>query len=140
MRTIRERDGYTYGIYAGLEGFLERTQGDFTIRATFSPGNWREALEATRREIGIFIRDGLTEEALATKKDEIAGRYLIGLGTSRGLAGMLLDIAEKGRPLEYLYEYPRLIRVVTLDGLQALAPLVAPERLSMAASGTFSNA
>lgn len=140
MRTIRERDGYTYGIYAGLGGFLERTQGNFTVSATFSPGNWREALDATRREIGVFIDTGLTPEALATKKDEMAGRYLIGLATSRGLANELLGIGEKGWPLEYLWKYPDLVRAVPLETLKDLAPLIATDRLSVAASGSFPKA
>ncbi len=137
MRTIRERDGYTYGIYAQQVGFLEKTQGAFRIWATFSPATFTEAVAATKKEINVFLKKGMTEDALSFKKDEMIGNYLIGLSTTRGLAGMLHTIGVEGKPLSYIDAYPSLIRAITLSEIQNLSPLLAPEKLSLAASGTF---
>jgi len=137
MRTIRERDGYTYGIYAQQVGFLEKTQGAFRIWATFSPATFTEAVAATKKEITVFLKKGMTEDALSLKKDEMIGNYLIGLSTTRGLAGMLHTIGVEGKPLSYIDAYPSLIRAITLSEVQNLSPLLAPENLSLAASGTF---
>ncbi len=137
MRTIRERDGYTYGIYAQQAGFTKNAHGMFRIWATFSPHNFDEAVAATRKEIATFLASGITERALETKKDEMTGNYLIGLSTTRGLASMLHTIGAEGKPLSYIDEYPHLLRAITVKQLKDLAPLVAPERLSLAASGSF---
>lgn len=137
MRTIRERDGYTYGIRSQQVGFLENTHGAFRVWATFSPHNFQEAVAATRKEIDIFLKSGITEASLATKKDEMTGNYLVGLSTTRGLATALHLIGTEGRSLSYLDEYPEHLRMVSVRQLKDLAPLIASKKLSMAASGTF---
>jgi zinc protease len=137
MRTIRERDGYTYGIRSQMTGFTRGTHGSFRVWATFSPHNFKEAVAATRKEIGIFLKSGLTEDALATKKDEARGSYLIGLSTTRGLANALHKIGAEGKSLSYIDELPNLIQAVTLAEIKHLAPLIAPGTFSLAASGTF---
>lgn len=137
MRTIRERDGYTYGIYAQQSGFAKDTQGAFRIWATFSPANFHEAVAATRKEIDLFLKNGITEGALETKKDEATGNYLIGLSTTRGLAIMLHTIGLEAKPLSYIDAFPSLIRAITLNEVKSLAPLIASKNLSVAASGTF---
>lgn len=139
MRTIRERDGYTYGIRSQQTGFTKGTQGMFRIWATFSPANFTEAVAATRKEIGIFLKTGITEETLATKKDETIGNYLIGLSTTRGLASALHTIGTEGKPLSHMDEYPSLIRAVSVSELKSLAPLISADTLSLAASGTFAK-
>lgn len=139
MRTIRERDGYTYGIYTQPSGFSKGTQGAFRIWATFSPATFSEAVAATRKEIDRFLTTGITDTALETKKDETVGRYLIGLSTTRGLASALHTVATEGKPLSYIDAFPSLIRAITLPELKAIAPLMASARLSLAASGTFTK-
>jgi len=137
MRTIRERDGYTYDIRAALSGFTKGTHGMFRIAATFSPDTFEEAVAATKKEIGVFLKSGVTEAALETKKGEMTGNYLIGLSTTHGLAEALHALGAEGKPLSYLDDYPHLVRAVRLSELKELAPLIRAENLSLAASGTF---
>ncbi|HEX2792247.1 MAG TPA: insulinase family protein [Candidatus Paceibacterota bacterium] len=139
MRTIRERDGYTYGIYAMPAGFDDQAAGYFRIWATFSPHNFKEAVAATRKEIGIFLKSGMTEEALAKKKGEIAGSYQVGLSTTSGLAGILHKIGREGKPLSYIDAYPELVRALTLADIKAASALVPLSKLSLAAAGSLAK-
>lgn len=137
MRTIRERDGLTYGIYASLVGFEGENDGAFRIWATFSPATFEKAVAQTQKEISIFLSKGITEEQLTLKKSELAGKYAISLGTSAGLAGILHTIGVEGRSLSYIDEYPSLIEAVTLAELKQAASLVPWKQLTITASGTF---
>lgn len=139
MRTIRERDGYTYGIYAMPGGFEDGRDGYFLIWATFSPENYQKALTATRTEIGTFLASGITDAALARKKTEMIGRYLLGLSTTRGRALALLALLQEGKPMSYLDEYPRLIEALTPGDLVAVAGQIPFMTLAVSASGTFDN-
>ncbi len=137
MQTIRERDGLTYGIYAGLRGFEDGADGYLRVWATFSPEMFAKSVEALRREMRHFFAHGMTETALERKKEEITGSYLVGLSTTRGLARSLHQLTIDGRDLSYLAEYPDLIRNIPLAEVRAAAELVPLDKLAFAASGTF---
>lgn len=137
MRTIRERDGYTYDIYAMPYGFEDGADGALRILATFSPKTYGEALAATHKEIQTFLRNGMTRDALSIKQDQMVGAYAVSLATTRGLASVLHTIGIEGRPLAYIDEYPSLIQTVSLEDLHAIAKIVPFDRLSFSAAGTF---
>lgn len=137
MRTIRERDGYTYGIYALPGGFEDKSDGHFIIWATFSPDTFEKALIQTHKEIEVFLATGITKKSLEKKKTEIIGRYLLGLSTTRGLASALHGIGVEGRPLSYLDEYQEKLKALTVADVVAATSLVPLKSLRVAAAGTF---
>lgn len=137
MQTLRERDGLTYGIYAGLSGLSDGADGYLRVRATFSPDMYTKSIETLYRELGIFFSKGITDGALQKKKEEIAGSYLVGLSTTRGLARTIHQFAIDGRDLSYLGEYPTIIQSTSLADVRSAADLVPLNKLSLAASGTF---
>ena len=137
MRTIRERDGLTYGIYGSLTGFDDFTTGFFRIWATFAPAVYKKAIVKVKEEIRTFLKTGITKEALATKKQEIRGTYQVSLSTSSGLAHTLHAIGKQGKPVSFIDTYPSLIEEITLHDINAVKNLLDPKNLSLAASGTF---
>jgi zinc protease len=137
MRTVRERDGLTYGIYANPVGFGGGADGALRISATFSPATFDTAVSTTRKEIQNFLSKGLTDTALEAKKAEMTGKYVVGLATSRGLAGILHMIGVEEKPLAYIDEYPSLINAVTVADLKKVAALIPFDKLSLSAAGTF---
>jgi zinc protease len=137
MRTIRERDGLTYGIYVVPYGFENARDGLLRIWATFSPDTFKTAVESTRKEIRLFFKHGLVEEAIEERKERLKGVYLVGLSTNRGLAAVLHAIGREGKPLSYVDDYSMLVDKITLADLQKAAALIPLDRLSLAAAGTF---
>ena len=137
MRTVREREGLTYGIYATPGGFNHGREGFFRIWATFSPATFRKAVEMTRKEIAMFLAEGLTEESIATRKGRLIGVYHVGLSTTRGLASMLHMFGKEKRELSYLDEYPKKIEAMTLEEVREAGKLIPFEKLVVAAAGTF---
>ena len=137
MQTIRERDGLTYGIYAALRGFGDGADGYMRIWATFSPEMFAKSAEALRKELRHFFAHGMKETALARKKEEVTGSYLVGLSTTRGFARALHQLTIDGRDLSYLAKYPDYIRAVSLAEVRRAADLVRLDKLAFVASGTF---
>lgn len=137
MRTIRERDGLTYGIRANLNGIGMTKDGIFQIWATFSPKTFEQAVRATRKEVKTFISSMLTSKFLLQKQDQLTGSYVVGLATTSGLANTIIANAEEGKPLSYIDAYPDLVRAVTVEDLKVVAKLIPFDKLSLAASGTF---
>jgi len=137
MRTIRERDGLTYGIKATPTGFSVDTEGIFQIWATFSPETFRKAVLATRKEILTFFTRGITEKALTNKQTELSGSYLVGLGSTLGLARVLHKIGMDGKPLSYIDEYPKLVQKITLREINEVAQLIPKTTFSVVACGTI---
>lgn len=140
MRTVRERDGLTYGIYAVPAGFGDGADGMFRIWGTFSPDTYARAVDVTRTEIARFRKNGITEDILQKKKEEIAGSYAIGLSTTGGLAGMLHTLGREGKPLSYADTVTDLIRAITISDLRAVEALIPFDQLSLAAAGTLPQA
>lgn len=136
-RTIRERDGLTYSIHANPVGFAGRADGALRISASFSPATYEKAIEATKREIGIFLKSGINEKAMLAKKAELAGRYAIGLGTSRGLANELHWIGIEGKPLSYIDEYPSIINALQVRDLKKVSSQISFDKLAIVSAGTF---
>lgn len=137
MKTIRDRDGLTYGIWAQLTGFAYDTDGYFRLGATFSPLLYEQAVVTVRKELKEFFTRGLTEKSLKSTKERLAGSYQVSLATTRGLATTLHAFAKNGYGVSYLTEYPKLIEHVSLKEVKAAAQLIPLDKLALAASGTF---
>jgi len=137
MSTIRERDGLTYGVYAMPSGFSGLADGDFRVWATFSPEKFDQSVAALRKEISLFFKQGMTEERLEARKDEVIGSYIVGLATTGGFATMLHSIGAEGKSLAYVDEFPELVQAVTIQDLLSAAKLIQLDKLSLVAAGTF---
>jgi zinc protease len=137
MQTVREREGLTYGISASLDDFSNDTEGFFRIWSMFSPLLFEKGVATIRKEVKVFFAKGITDNALALKKEEILGTYVVGLSTTRGLASRLHAIGIRGKELSYLDKYQELVDVVSLDDLHAAAALIPLNKLSLSAAGTF---
>jgi zinc protease len=137
MQTVRERDGLTYGISSAMDGFGIGIEGYFRIWSTLSPLLYEKGLETIRKEVKNFFKNGITEDASESKKDEILGTYLVSLSTTRGLASKLHAIGRDAKQLSYIDEYSEIIRKMKLDQIRAAAGLIPLDKLSLSAAGTF---
>lgn len=137
MRTIRDRDGLTYGIYGRLSGFDDDIQGYVRIWATFAPAVYERAVGKVREEMTYFLQHAVAAEALKAKKKEIEGSYQVSLGTSGGLASTIHTILRKGKKLSFIEEYITRIDAISIADLRRVAHYLSPEEFFLSASGTF---
>ena len=137
MQTVRDRDGLTYGIYAGHYGH-DRTGGYWVVNASFNPALFGKGLEATMVELEKWFENGITAEELAFRKSNITGSFKVGTATTSGLAGTLLGFLERDLDPEYLYQFEKDIEAVTLEEVnQAIKKYVDLDKLVIIKSGSL---
>jgi zinc protease len=83
-------------------------------------------------------KNGISADELAYRKTSIAGKFLIGLETTSGLANALLDCVESGFDLTHLDEFPAKVNALTLDEVNvAIKKYIDPSKLALIKAGTM---
>ncbi|HVL74493.1 MAG TPA: pitrilysin family protein [Noviherbaspirillum sp.] len=135
---LREKEGLTYGIHAGLTVGMLEPGGRITISSTFAPQN-RERFEAiVRDELEQVLRQGFTEAELADTKESILRSRRQALVGEGSVAGMLADNLYWGRTMEWREQRDQAYAALQLaDVNAALRKYLDPARLSIAVAGDF---
>jgi zinc protease len=118
MSTVRDKEGLTYNIGASM-GDDSIADGVWEISASFAPALLAKGIESTRRELGKWWKDGVTEQELAARKQGVVGGYFVGLSTTAGLAETLLANAQRGYDPSWLDGYPKAIKALTREQVNA---------------------
>jgi len=139
MSIVRDDEGLTYGIYSSLGGDTY-SDGEFAISGTFSPDLLAQGFSSTMREFKRWVKDGVTEDELKSAKTRIIGSYKVGLSTTRGIAGSLLSITQRGYEPSYMDEYPNLVNNLTLEEVNnAIKKYINPEDAITVVAGTVTK-
>lgn len=109
---VRDREGLTYGIGAGLRDDSFR-DGAWLVRGTFAPSLLEKGLTSTRREIESWLKDGVTAEELEFRKSFLTGAFAVRIETTDGLAEELLRCAERGFDVRWLDDFPAKVAALT---------------------------
>jgi len=136
MSHVRDRDGLTYHIGAGLS---EDTfsDGSWRVDASFAPQLLEKGLASTRHEVQLWWSQGVTEKELAARKQGLIGNYHVSLATTGGMAGALLQAVERGYEISWLDEYPEAINALTVAQVNAaIKRHLDPEKLVLIEAGT----
>lgn len=138
MRTVREKEGLTYGIYGRLAAFDDEAPGHLEVWGTFAPELLSRGLSSALRELRRLIEKGGSARELADQKTMVSGAHHIGLSTTGGRAGALLTILEDGKSPRYLDSYLADIERVTLSDVnRVMRKYWNPEKLAIAAAGSI---
>jgi zinc protease len=139
MSIIRDDEGLTYGIYSVLSGDTF-SDGKFFISGTFSPALLAKGYSSTMREFKRWVNEGVTADELKSAKTRAIGSYKVGLSTTRGIAGRLLSITQRGYEPSYMDEYPKLIDSVTLEEVNAaIKKYINPDKVITVVAGTVTE-
>lgn len=139
MSTVRDQEGLTYGIGAGLteDTFVD---GRWTISASFAPTLLEKGVASTRRELERWWRDGVTASELEARKTNMVGAYQVGLATTAGMAGAMLQTVNRGKPLAWLDQYPKAIEALTVEQVNtAIRKHLDPAKMALVEAGTLAG-
>jgi zinc protease len=115
---VRDREGLTYNISAAVtEDSI--VDGAWDISASFAPTLLAKGIASTRRELGKWWKDGVTDQELAERKQGLIGSYLVGLSTTAGLAGAIMTSIERGYDVSWLDSYSGAVKALTRDQVNA---------------------
>lgn len=137
MGTVRDKEGLTYGINAGVtdDTFVG---GSWTVNAAFAPTLLEKGIASTQRVVDAWWKDGVTAAELAARKTSMIGSFQVSLATTEGMAGAMLQTVNRGKPISWLDDYPKAIQALTLEQVNAaIRKHVDPRKLVLIEAGTF---
>jgi len=136
MKTIREREGLTYVVYAYMSGFERVVDGAITMWGTFAPQLFARGREAIAREVRKVVDEGVSEEEAKKFRELIFNKTRVQMSNSMAFAKAAHAVAAEGRPLAYLDEFPqRVLKTTRLAINRALKKYLNPAKLAEAAAG-----
>lgn len=137
LSKVRDEEGLTYDIRGGLASDTF-SDGEFRITASFAPESLERGLASTRRELEAWHRSGITADELSRVKSDLIGSYKVGLATTDGMAGAILDTIHLGYDLSWLDRYPQVIAALSLERVnQTISSYVNPDQLVLVKAGTL---
>lgn len=116
---IREKRGLAYSVYA----YLSPMRHSALLAGGVATQNARaaESLSVIRAEWRKLAEKGITAKELETAKTYMNGSFPLRLGSSRGIAGMLVGIQISELGMDYIKKRPSLINSISLDDANRVA-------------------
>jgi zinc protease len=140
MGIVRDKEGLTYSISAVVSDD-SITDGRWDISASFAPALLDKGIASTRRELGRWWNEGVTEQELAARKQGLVGTYLVGLSTTAGLAGAILTNIQRGYDVNRLDEFPGAVNALTRNQVNAaIKTHIDPAKMVLAEAGSVAAA
>jgi zinc protease len=136
---VRDTEGLTYGIAAGLTG-SGQLEHAWAVNATFAPSLLEQGLTSTRRELAKWHREGINEDELDYRKSSLAGSHRVSMATTSGLAEMILNTVRRGLELTWIDEYPQKVAALTLEQTNSvIKKYLDPDKLVTVRAGTLGD-
>jgi zinc protease len=136
MKTVREEEGLTYGVYSYPGGFSYGTDGYASVWATFAPELFEKGRAAIMREINKIIEEGPTANEVKRHAAMYEARSRVLCANSSELSRVAHDIAVEGRRPSYLDEFPqRILKLTKSQVHKALKKYLIIKNLSESAAG-----
>lgn len=133
---VREKRGLVYDVYSSFDATL----GGGPWYASFgtNPKNADTAIAVTRNTVEQFKRSGPTQEQLKRAQGFIIGAFAINLEDNLQLARTLGSVEFFGLGMDYLQDYPKYYRAVTLPQVKAAAAkYLHPETSTLVIAGPY---
>ena len=131
---IRERQGMAYYAFSSFDPSLG--PGPLVIRAGVDPSNVDRAMEAIDHEVGVFGRDGATEQEIIETRRFLIGSIPRMLENNSSIATFLQTVEFFGLGLDYDRRLPSLLSAVTRDDVNgAAASILDPSRACVVVAG-----
>lgn len=140
MANVRDKEGLTYGIYSAVTGDVY-ADGDFRIGAQFAPELLEKGLASAKRQLTAWHQQGITAAELARVKGDLVGTYKLGLSTTGGMAGAIINTMNRELPLSFIDEYGSKVNALTLAQVNgAIKQHLDPAKMILIKAGTVPGA
>jgi len=131
---VREEKNLAYDAYSVLQGGLG--PAPWYAAAGVAPPNVEAAIAAILAEIERIQNELVPAAELADNQAYRIGSLPMSLETNGGLANVISDMELYGLGLDYLLEYPHLIREITPERIRVAAQkYLSTEQLGIAVAG-----
>ena len=140
MANVRDKEGLTYGIYSAVTNDT-CADGDWRIGAQFAPELLDKGIASPKRQLPEWYEHGITEAELTNNKGKYVGGYKLGLATTGGMAGAILNTMNRDLPLSFIDEFGPMIYSLTLAQVNdAIKKHLDPDKMVLVKAGTIPGA
>jgi len=132
--SLREKAGLAYYVYSSLGSSLG--PGAWTVEAGVDPKDVGRAIDLIFEELRRFVSEPVTEEELSDVQANLIGSLPLSLESNAGVASRLLHLERHQLGLDYLRQYPEMIRAITPAAVfRAASRYLALDRLAVVVAG-----
>jgi zinc protease len=134
--SIREKQGLAYDVYSTFDATLGA--GPWYAELGTNPKDADKAFQLLKTEVERFKRSGATEKQFKQAREFIIGVFPITLETNAGIARALLSAEFYGLGMDYLQNFAKIYRSVTLQQVNAAArKYLHPEAATLVIAGPY---
>ena len=133
---IREKQGLVYDVHSTFDAGLGA--GPWYAALGTSSKNVDKAIASLKRIVKNFIAKGATQKQYEQAREYLIGVFPIALETNDGMARTLLNAEFYGLGMDYIANYPKIYRSVTLQQVNAAAKrYLRPDTATQVVAGPY---
>lgn len=135
---IRQKDGLSYGVGAGLDASPFEQFGSIGFEAIFAPQNRARVQSDFDEELARFVKDGITPAELAEAKQAILAERRTNRTSDAVVAGAWMSKLDQGRTWAWNADQDAKLAALTVDQVNAaIRKWIVPAKINWAVAGTF---
>ncbi len=128
MKTVRDEMGLAYDVHSSLSA--DKLSGSFEVEVQTKNSSANTVISEILRQMRLIREEKVSPEELEDAKSFLIGSYPRRFDTMSKIAGFLVHVEFFGLGLDYINNYPDIIRSVTSDDIQRVAQkYIDPENL-----------
>jgi len=137
---IRQKDGLSYGVGAGLGASAFEPVAALNFDAILAPQNRERVQAGFDEELARFARDGITAKELVEAKQAILAERATVRTSDVAVARGWVAKLDQGRTFAWNTQQDALLAALTLDQVNAaIRKWIVPANVNWAAAGTFTG-
>jgi zinc protease len=138
---IRQKEGLSYGVGAGLDASPFEPSGSIGFEAIFAPQNRARVQAGFDEELARFVKDGITPAELSEAKQAILAERATARTSDATVASNWMFKLDQGRTWAWSAAQDAKLSALTLDQVDAaIRKWIAPAKINWAVAGTFDEA
>jgi len=138
---IRQKDGLSYGVGAGMSVSSYEPSGLIGFEAIYAPQNRARVQADFDEELARFAKDGITAQELTEARQALLAERATGRTRDGAVAAGWTARLDQGRTWAYSAEIDGKLQTLTLDQVNAaIRKWIVPARVNWSVAGTFDEA
>ena len=135
---IRQKDGLSYGVGAGLDVSPFEPFGALGFEAIFAPQNRARVQSDFEEEVARFAKDGITPQELAEARQAILAERATARTSDATVASNWMFKLDQGRTFAWSAEQDAKLSALTVDQVNAaIRKWIVPGKINWSVAGTF---
>jgi zinc protease len=137
---VRQKDGYSYGVGAGLQASAFEPFGSLQFYAIYAPQNRDKVQADFDEELARFVKDGITPAELAEAKKAILAERATTRTSDAAVAAGWTAKLDQGRTFAWSADQDVKLSALTVDQVDAaIRKWIDPSKIDWSVAGTFAD-